>query len=99
PGLRHEHGRVGHPRRRALRDRLYEPGPGHGRELADAALLRVGRRAHGRPGDLAGHGAAAAGRRIAVAETVLTRVAGVESGTPAAPDARPLAQPHRRRRG
>ena len=40
--LRHELGRVGGPRRRAVRDRLHEPGPGHGRQLADAAVLRVG---------------------------------------------------------
>ena len=41
--LRHELDRVGGARRRSLRDRLHEPGAGHGHQLADAALLRVGR--------------------------------------------------------
>ncbi len=34
-----------------VRDRLHEPGAGHGRQLAHAALLRVGGDAHGRHGD------------------------------------------------
>ena len=34
--LRHELDRVGDPRRRAVRDRLHEPGAGHGHQLAHA---------------------------------------------------------------
>ena len=41
-GLRHELDRVRGARRRSLRHRLHEPGAGHGHQLADAALLRVG---------------------------------------------------------
>ena len=58
-GLRHEHGRVRGARRHAVRDRLHEPGAGHGHLLAHPELLRVGGRAHGRPGDQAGHRAPA----------------------------------------
>ncbi len=63
-GLRHELGRVGDPRRHAVRDRLHEPGAGHGHQLADAGLLRVGGHAHGRHGDPARQGRPAAGDGI-----------------------------------
>src|SRR5262249_12078707 len=44
----------------------------HGRQLIDAHLLRVGRRAHGRPGGAAGAAAAAAAERDALGRAVLT---------------------------
>ena len=69
--LRHEHGRVGGPRRRALRHRLHEPGAGHGHQLADAALLRLGGPAYGRPRYSIGEEPAAAIDRTPLVETLL----------------------------
>ena len=69
PRLRHELDRVGDSRRHALRHRLHEPGAGHGHQLADADLLRVGRAAwptwHGWRSALATASAARPAARLA----------------------------------
>ncbi len=79
PGLRHELDRVRHPRRGSLRDRLHESGPRHGHQLPDAALLRLGGPAHGRPGDRAGQEAAASGEGSQVGQAVYEGTEGAMS--------------------